>query len=99
MIQGKLIDTKSQLKNLRAIENEEKQDIQLMLKQLEEKKRIQAKEYNRVTRLHHMSLREIIYNIEELEEITNKKVNSDILLDLLQKCPIDLTIPLAAKLN
>ena len=44
-------------------------------------------------------MREIIYNIEELEEFTNKKVDPEILLDLLQKCPIDLTIPLAIRLN
>ena len=46
-----------------------------------------------------MSMREIIYNIEELEEFTNKTVDQEVLLDLLQKCPIDLTIPLTIKLN
>ena len=49
--------------------------------------------------MHHMSMREIIYNIEELEEVTNKTVDQAVLLDLLQKCPIDLTIPLTIKLN
>ena len=44
-------------------------------------------------------MREIIYNIEELEEFTNKTVDQAVLLDLLQKCPIDLTIPLTIKLN
>ena len=46
-----------------------------------------------------MSMREIIYNIEELEEITKKTVDPKILKDLLMKCPIDLTIPLTLKLN
>ena len=46
-----------------------------------------------------MSMREIIFNIEELEEITNKKVENEILLDLLEKCPIDLTVPLTMKMN
>ena len=49
--------------------------------------------------MHHMSMREIIYNIEELEEVTNKTVDQAVLLDLLQKCPIDLTIPLTIKVN
>lgn len=46
-----------------------------------------------------MSMREIIFNIEELEEITNKNVENEILLDLLEKCPIDLTVPLTMKMN
>ena len=70
-----------------------------MLRQLEEKKKFQTKEYNKITRLHHMSMREIIFNIEELEEITKKKVENEILLELLEKCPIDLTIPLTMKMN
>ena len=70
-----------------------------MLTQLEERKQVQVKEYNRAVRLHHMSMREIIFNIEELEELTNKTVDQAVLLDLLEKCPIDLTIPLTIKLN
>ena len=46
-----------------------------------------------------MSMREIIYNIEELEEITKKNVAPEIMKDLLQKCPIDLTIPLSIKMH
>ena len=46
-----------------------------------------------------MSMREIIFNIEELEELTNKTVDQAVLLDLLEKCPIDLTIPLTIKLE
>ena len=46
-----------------------------------------------------MSMREIIYNIEELEEITNKTVDPEILLDLLHKCPIELSIPLTLKIH
>ena len=44
-------------------------------------------------------MREIIYNIEELEEYTNKSVDPAILLELLHKCPIDLTIPLTLKFH
>lgn len=46
-----------------------------------------------------MSMREIIYNIEELEHVTKKIIDQSVLLDLLQKCPIDVTIPLTIKLN
>ena len=46
-----------------------------------------------------MSMREIIYNIEELEEYTNKNIDPAVLLDLLHKCPIDLTIPLTIKIH
>ena len=44
-------------------------------------------------------MREIIYNIEELEGITNKNIDPAILLDLLHKCPIDLSIPLTMKIH
>ena len=81
------------------MEEEEKEDLDMMLAQLEEKKQIQVKEYNKAVRLHRMSMREIIFNIEELEEFTNKIVDPEVLRDLLQKCPIDLTIPLTIKLN
>ena len=68
---------------MEAVEDEEKKDINLMLRQLEEKKKSQTKEYDKIIRLHHMSMREIIFNIEELEEITKKKVDNEILLELL----------------
>ena len=51
-----------------------------------------------MVRLHHLSMREIIYNIEELEEYTNKNIDPAVLLHLLHNCPIDLTIPLTIKI-
>ena len=39
-------------------------------------------------------MREIIFNIEELEEITKKTVDPEILNELLHNCPIDLAIPI-----
>ena len=39
-------------------------------------------------------MREIIFNIEELEEITKKKVDPEILEELVRNCPIDLAIHL-----
>ena len=86
------------MKNLILVEEEEKKDVDMMLRQLEEKKKIQVKEYNRKTRDHHCSMREIILNIEELEEITKKTVDPEILEELLQNCPIDLAIHLTVQM-
>ena len=58
--------------------------------QLKDKKKYQEKELNRVMREHHMCMREIIFNIEEVEDLTKKTIDEEVLKELLHKCPIDL---------
>ena len=43
-------------------------------------------------------MREIIYNIQEFEELTNKRIGPEVCSELLNKCPVDLEIPMTVKM-
>ena len=45
-------------------------------------------------REHHFSLIQLIRNIDELEQITDQKVDRQVVVDLARNSPIDMNVPL-----
>lgn len=78
------------MKNLNVVEQEEKKDLDDSLKRLQEKRAEQEKVLKRKLREHNACLREIILNIDEMEELTKKQVDPNILKQIILSCPIDL---------
>ena len=78
------------MKNLNFVEQEEKKDLDDLLKSLQEKRAEQEKVLTRKLREHNACLREIILNIDEMEELTKKKVDPNMLRQIILSCPIDL---------
>lgn len=78
------------MKNLNFVEQEEKKDLDDLLKSLQEKRAEQEKVLKRKLREHNACLREIILNIDEMEELTKKKVDPNMLRQIILSCPIDL---------
>ena len=78
------------MKNLNFVEQEEKKDLDDLLKSLQEKRAEQEKVLKRNLREHNACLREIILNIDEMEELTKKKVDPNMLRQIILSCPIDL---------
>lgn len=67
------------MKNLNVVEQEEKNDLDDLLKRLQEKRAEQEKVLRRKLREHNACLREIILNIDEMEELTQKQVDPNTL--------------------
>ena len=78
------------MKNLNFVDQEEKKDLDDLLKSLQEKRAEQEKVLKRKLREHNACLREIILNIDEMEELTKKKVDPNMLRQIILSCPIDL---------
>ena len=78
------------MKNLNFVEQEEKKDLDDLLKSLQDKRAEQEKVLKRKLREHNACLREIILNIDEMEELTKKKVDPNMLRQIILSCPIDL---------
>ena len=78
------------MKNFNFVEQEEKKDLDDLLKSLQEKRAEQEKVLKRKLREHNACLREIILNIDEMEELTKKNVDPNMLRQIILSCPIDL---------
>lgn len=79
------------------IEKEELEDADYALIKLQEKMWEKKRSLKRITREHGMCLKEVICNIDELEEVTKKQIDQSMLKELVLNCPIDLQIPLMHK--
>ena len=76
------------------MEKEENRDLDDSLSSLQEKRTQQEKLLKRKLREHNACLREIIFDIDRLEDLTKKQVDPNTLKSIILSCPIDLQIPI-----